>query len=224
MRHVYARVTTVDGDAGRIDEVIAFVKETLQPLLLQLPGSLGLAMFVNRDRGRVAVTTVWTTPEARAASDAHLLPVRGEAARRLGGEARPEEFDVAVLDRVRPATPGYWSRLTRLAVPPERIDTAVASFRDNVLPTLRGQTGYCAGVLLLDRVTGTALGATTWDSHEALASSRVSADSVRAKTADSAGASVVEVVESEIVIAAIDAPMQGQPEATRIELPDDARV
>lgn len=41
VRHVYARVTTVDGDPGRNDEVITFVKSTVQPLLEQLPGSLG---------------------------------------------------------------------------------------------------------------------------------------------------------------------------------------
>lgn len=208
VRHVFARVTTVDGDAGRIDEVITFVEQTVQPLLKQLPGSLGLAMLVNRDRGRVVVTTAWTTEQARAASDAHLLPIRGEAGRILGGQARPEEFDLAVLDRVRPATPGCWNRTTRLAVPPDRLDTSIASFRDQALPALRGRAGFCGGVLLVDRGTGTALGLTTWDSREALEASRATADQVRARTADSAGATVVEVVESEIVIAAIVTPSQ----------------
>lgn len=52
----YARVTTVDGDPGRIDEVIMFVKQTVEPLVRQQPGSFGLAIFVNREKGRVAVT------------------------------------------------------------------------------------------------------------------------------------------------------------------------
>lgn len=205
---MFARVTTVDGDAGRIDEVITFVKETVQPLLKQLPGSLGLAMFVNRDRGRVVVTTAWTTAEARAASDAHLLPIRDAAGRMLGGQARPEELEVAVLDRVRPAAPGYWNRLSRLAVPPDRLDASIASFRDSALPALHGQAGFCGGVLLVDRTTGTGIGLTTWDSREALEASREIADRVRASTADSAGARIVEVVESEIVIAGIVLPTQ----------------
>lgn len=208
VRHVFARVTTVDGDAGRIDEVITFVKQTVQPLLLQLPGSLGLAMLVNRDRGRVTVTTAWTTAEARAASDAHLAPIRGEAARLLGGQARPEEFDLAVLDRVRPAAAGYWNRLVRLAVPPDRLETGIAAFRDQVLPALRGEAGFCGGVLLVDRTSGTALGLTTWDSREALEASRAAANQVRARVTESIGATVVEVVESEIVIAGIGAPTQ----------------
>lgn len=208
VRHVYARVTTVDGDAGRIDEVIAFVKDTVQPLLEQQPGSRGLAMFVNRDKGRVVVTTAWATAPARAASDAALAPVRGEAGRILGGQARPEEFDLAVLERLRPAEPGFWSRATRLSVPKDRLDEAIAGFRNSVLPGLRGQVGFCGGVLLVDRSTGTALGSTTWDSRAALEASRQAADQLRAGTADSSGATVVEVVESEIVIAAIAPPTQ----------------
>jgi len=205
---VYARVTTVDGDPGRIDEVITFVKSTVQPLLEQLPGSLGLAMFVNRDKGRVVVTTAWTTAQARAASDAPLAPIRGEAGRILGGQARPEEFDLAVFERIRPVSAGFWSRATRLAVPVKRMDDAIASFRNHALPGLRGQEGFCGGVLLVDRATGTAFASTNWDSRAALESSRPAADQLRAGTADNAGATVIEVIESEIVIAAITPPTQ----------------
>ncbi|MCA1721686.1 MAG: ester cyclase [Actinobacteria bacterium] len=199
---------TVDGDPGRIDQVIAFVKGTVEPLVRQQPGSCGLAMFVNRDKGRVAVTTAWESDAARAASAAPLAPVRGEIGRILGGEVRPEEFEVAVIERLQPARPGYWNRTTRLAVPPGRLDDAVGSFRSEVLPGLRGQEGFCGGVLLVNRTTGTAVGATTWSSRAALEHSRPAADQLRAGAADSSGARIVEVVETEIVIAGITPPQQ----------------
>ncbi|GAC1445313.1 MAG: hypothetical protein NVSMB55_25730 [Mycobacteriales bacterium] len=203
---MYARITTIDGNASRIDEAIRFVQGTVQPLLEQLPGSLGLAMFVNRDKGRVAVSTAWTTAAARAASDAPLTPIRGEAARILGGQARLEEFELAVVERLRPASPGCWNRATRLSVPVNRLAAASASFREDVLPGLRGQRGFCGGVLLVDRATGTAIGSTTWDSRDALEASRATAAQLRTRTADSSGATVIEVVESEIVIAGLVLP------------------
>lgn len=206
--HVYARVTTVDGDPGRIDDVISFVKGTVEPLVRQQPGSAGLAMFVDRDKGRVTVTTAWSTAEACAASDGPLAPVRGEAARILGGQARPEEFELAVRERVQPAQPGYWNRTTRLAVPVERMEQAIAAFRDRTIPALRQIEGFCGAVLLVDRSTGTAVGATTWVTREHLQASREAADRLRHATADSSGARVTEVTESEIAIAGIGAPQQ----------------
>ena len=40
-----ARVTTVDGNPGRIDELIMFVTQTVEPLVRQQPGSFELAAF-----------------------------------------------------------------------------------------------------------------------------------------------------------------------------------
>jgi len=208
VRHVYARVTTVDGDPGRIDDVIAFVKETVEPLVRQLEGSLGLAMFVNRKKGRAVVTTAWSSAEARAASDAPLVPIRGEAGRILGGQARPEEFELAVIDRIRPTEPGFWNRTTRLAVPPHRMNDAIASFRGGALPGLHQLDGFCGGVLLIDRTNGIAIAATTWATRSSLEASRQPADQLRAGTADSAGASILEVLETEVVIAGITPPQQ----------------
>ena len=67
---MYARVTTVDGNPGRIDELIMAVTQTVEPLVRQQPGSFGLAMFINREKGRVAVTTAWASEAAQAASEA----------------------------------------------------------------------------------------------------------------------------------------------------------
>ena len=158
-------------------------------------------MFVNREEGRVAVMTAWESEAARAASDAPLAPIRGEAGRILGGQVHPEEFELAVLERQQPAEPGYWNRTTRVAVPPRRLDDAIASFRTAVLPGLRGQEGCCGGAPLADRKAGTASAGTTWSSRPALDHSRPAADQLRAGTADSAGARIAEVVESKIVIA-----------------------
>ena len=205
---MYARLTTVDGDPGRIDDVIRFVKETVEPLVRQLPGSLGLAMFVDRDRGRVAVTTAWATAEARASSDAPLVPIRGEAGRIMGGQARPEDFELAHRDRVRPAEAGFWNRASRLSVPPGRLNDAIASFRDQAIPALRLIEGFCGAVLLVDPATGIAVASTTWATRAHLEASRAAADQLRHGTADRAGAVVLEVIESEIAIAGIASPQQ----------------
>lgn len=153
-----------------------------EPMRVHPTGERG----VNRDKGQVVVTPAWETEAARAASDAPLVPIRGGGGRILGGQAHLEEFDLAVRELLQPAQPGYWSRATRLAVPAGRLEHVIDAFRGKVLPGLRTQEGFCGGVLLVDRRTGTALGLTTWASRAALERSRQAADQLRAGTADSA--------------------------------------
>lgn len=205
---VYVRTTTIEGVPDRIDAIIAFAREKVQPLLDTLDGSLGLAMFVDRQRGRAKVTTAWQSQQARAASDAALAPLRAEAGELFGGAPTVEELDVALVDRQRPAQPGYWVRMTRVQGSPEQIDAAVAAYRTHAAPVLKTVPGFCATVLLVDRTTGAALASTTWDSAAALTASRAQGEQVRAATAAAMGAQVLAVEEYEIAIADIRPPSE----------------
>jgi len=200
---MYARVTTVDGNASAIDRGIAFVTDTVQPLVESLPGSLGLNMLTARDLGRVAVVTAWETAEARAASDRELSPIRDEAGRILSGEARTSELEFVIASRTHAQQVGYWARTTRFTGPRDRIDDAIAEFVEEVLPDIRGIDGFCSAVLLVNRDVGTAIAATTWDDRHALAASRPKVAGYREATAKRSHATVDEIVESQLVIAGL---------------------
>lgn len=220
---MYARVTTVNGNPAAIDREIAFVKDTVQPLVEGLPGSLGLNMLVARDLGRVVVATAWETATARAASNKELSPIRDEAGRIMSGEARPEDLEYAMTELAHPQQPGCWARSTRLSAPPDRAEDAVTQFRDMVLPGVRAMAGFCSAVLLLDRPRGKANAVTVWDDLSALEASRPKVVGLRNDTAQRSGATIEEVFESELVIAGLR-PAFWQPADRTIELPSEQRV
>jgi hypothetical protein len=224
---MYARVTTVDGNPDAIERGIAFVMETVEPLIESLPGSLGLNMLVARDLGRVTVVSAWDTVEARAAAGRELSPVRDEAGRIMSGEARTTDLEWVVALRARPQQVGYWARTTRLTAPTDRVDTAIAEFVSGVLPAVRGMAGFCSAVLLVDRVRGAAVAATAWVDHEALEASRTRVAPLRDTTVQRSSAKVDEVFESELVIAGLHQELWQQipQQADRtIELPSEQRV
>lgn len=212
---MYSRMTTIKGDADRIDALIDYVEQTVRPLIDDLPGSLGLAMFLNRDTGLVVVTTLWATAADRSASDVALAPIRGEASKILVGQAQPEDLELIAGAFCKPAQPGFWNHTTRLRVDAGRMHELEPSFRGAILPGLQDLPGFCTATCLADRARGVVLVATTWDSREHLAGSRASADALRTSMLGALDAQVIGVAETQVAIAGIRRPQQHEGEFRR---------
>ena len=206
---MHVRATTITVDPGRVDELIRFARDDVAPVAESCPGSLGLSMFVDRGTGTATITTAWRSEREREASDAALRPVRDRAAALFGGTPAVELLEMAVLDRRRPAEPGFWARMTRVLVDPSRIDDAVDAYGTTTLPALELLDGFCSAVLLVDRAGGRGVSSVVFDSLAALDASRAAAEGIRRTSAAKAGAEVVEVRESEVAIAGIRAPQSG---------------
>ena len=202
------RATTTHAEPERIDEGIAYVRDHVVPVVDGLPGSLGLSMLVDRDTGLVTVTTAWETTQARRDSYGALEAVRAQTTAALGGAVPATELlELAVLDRGRLAEPGYWSRTTRVRIDPHRVDSAIDAYSASTRHDVQLLDGYCSAVLLVDRVTGFGAVSVTFDSREALEASRAPAATLRETGSAKAGAEVMEVRESEIVLAGIRMPV-----------------
>jgi heme-degrading monooxygenase HmoA len=201
---MFARVTTVQADVSRIDEGIAFARE-VQPQVDQIPGSRGMAMWVDRASGRCAITVLWADREALEASTDAVAGFRAAVAEHLGGgEPRVEVFEVAVRHLVKPAEPGYWHRSTRCDVPAGDLDQVVEHFQHSVVPAVDKVDGLTAAVLLVDRDSGKALTAVTYDSREALDASRARGQDLRdAAAAEIPTMAITDVTEMEFVIAGL---------------------
>jgi len=222
---VLGRAVVAQGNPAKVDEVVAFVRDRVQPLVDSLPGTHGLSMFVNRETGMIVVNTAWADEAALTASDAELRGVRQEAITLL--EAPEVEIHVvepAVLFQNAPDEPGFWARATEIQDAPERMEGAIANFRYGAMPAIRERfEGVNTIALLVNRRTGYAVANITYTSREAMEASREAADRLRSDNMREQGSEVLAVREMEVAIVGIrspvDLPAQGRP----VEFPSELR-
>ena len=72
---------------------------------------------------------------------------------------------------------------------PDRVDQAVQSVKEHVLPVLQGCTGFKGQLLLIDRGKGEAIGISLWDTEENMKASEEKVAATRQQTADKVEAS-----------------------------------
>ncbi len=222
---VLGRAVVAQGNPAKVDEVVAFVRDRVQPLADSLPGSLGLSMLVNRDTGMVVVNSVWSDEAALAASDDALRDVRQEALSMIGAPAAEiHVIEPAVIFQSEPDRPGFWTRATEIQEAPERMDQQIATFRDVVMPAIREHFAGANTIgLMVDRKTGYAVANISYTSREAMEATRGAADRLRSESVRDEGAEVLRVLELEIAIVGIrppiDMPAQGRP----VEFPSSLR-
>jgi hypothetical protein len=77
---------------------------------------------------------------------------------------------------------------------PDRIDSGIADFRENVAPWVREQGGRGA-IMLVDRQAGNGMAITLWEDEEAMRASDQRADELRRDAAEGMGAAEAPRVE-----------------------------
>jgi heme-degrading monooxygenase HmoA len=104
----FIRFNSLQAAPDKLEDGIRFVREQVVPLLQQQSGFLAVIMGVNRESGRVYVTTSWETAAARQASDMALRDQRRTAGELMGGnQVSVEEYEVVFIELAEPvaATP-----------------------------------------------------------------------------------------------------------------------
>jgi hypothetical protein len=98
-----ARVSSLEGSPGGIDEGIAFVKDTILPEAADLTGWRGILTLADRNTGTAKTITFWDSPESLSASEARADELRAQAADAMGDTiAAVERYEVAL--HVTPVT------------------------------------------------------------------------------------------------------------------------
>ena len=160
---MYARSTTVRGDAGRVDQLIAYAREEALPALQRMSGNVGLSLLADRDSGRCILTSAWADDTSMHATEQTVADIRSRAAEIIGGEHEAHAWEIAVLHRAHLGHDGARTRVVWSEGDPARIDENLTVFRTTMLPRIEELPGFCSVSLLVDRETGRSALAVTHD-------------------------------------------------------------
>ena len=94
---MHARVSTIQGAPGKVDDVASQAQEQTLPQLQKLEGFKGLVVLGDRQSGKMLGVSFWESEEALRASDEAASSVRSAAAETADGiVAGVEEYEVFV--------------------------------------------------------------------------------------------------------------------------------
>jgi hypothetical protein len=203
---MYARSTSITGDAGQVDACVAFVRDEVMEAVMAMDGCMGLSMLVDRDAGRCIVTTSWSGEEEMRATDSRVAPMRQRAGELLGGEAVVDEWEIAVMHREHEAEEGSWCRVTWLQCDPADIDSTIDFFKDTVMTRLEGEDAFCSASFLVDRAGGRCCGTARFESRAGLEATREMAMRMREERSATSSTRFTDVAECELVIAHLRVP------------------
>jgi quinol monooxygenase YgiN len=203
---MYARSTTMRGDASRVDEGIAMVRDEIAPAVREMDGCIGLSLLVDRGTGTSIVTSAWDSEEAMRASAQGVEPLRRRGAETLSATPEVREWEIAVLHREHAAPEGACASVTWTRGDPAHIDRNLQAFRDEVMPRIQELDGFCSLSLFLDRQEGRGVTATVFRDRAALDSAQPAIQQIREGALDQFDLELVDVAELEVAYAHLRVP------------------
>lgn len=158
---MFTRIVTFTG-ATDIDGGIAYVRDTVSPVLHQQKGFRGTTASADRAGMVFSVLSLWETATDRENSESALLKVREEGQKVIGGQLTVELFEEVFLELVGKPVVGAQLLVRRVTMDPSKIDQNVAYFKNEVLPTIKANPGLLAVRNMINRTTGEGLTGTSW--------------------------------------------------------------
>jgi hypothetical protein len=81
-----ARISTIEGDAGKIDDALEVVNEKVMPALKALEGFTAVNFLVDRSAGKLVAVAFYADEAALEGSVEAVGPMRAEVADAMGGK------------------------------------------------------------------------------------------------------------------------------------------
>ena len=203
---MYARSTTINGAPMTVDDGIAHVCDEVMPAVTGMPGCVGLSMLADRESGRCIVTSSWRDLEAMTASSEGVRDMRERAGNILGGPPEVQDWEVAVMHRRSEAPSGACTRVTWSRSDPADVDRVLDAYRAVMVPRMEDYAGFCSVSLMIDRVTGRAASAVTFEDRECMEASRMHARASRDDFARLMRIEITDHDEFDLVLAHLRIP------------------
>ena len=203
---MYARSTTIHAQPSDIDAGVAHLRDEVMPKLQGLQGFVGMSLLTDRQSGRCIAVTAWESEDAMNALAEQVRPIREKAVEMFGGAATVDEWDIALLHRVRQMPEGACARVTWGHVDPAHADAAIEHCKMNIVPDSEALEGFCSTSLLVDRNTGRGVACTTFDSREAMERNRDGARTMKQMRMKETGAAELDEAEFDVAFAHLRVP------------------
>jgi heme-degrading monooxygenase HmoA len=93
-----------------------------------------------------------------------------------------------------------FARVIRASMAADKLEQAIATYQQTILPSFATQRGFLGGILLVDRPTGAVRALSYWEDEGAMRDSEAMAAEGRARAAQESGAHMEEPERYELVV------------------------
>ncbi len=195
---MFVRVTWSDGSPDSWAGLTDLRQSIVQDLQSQ-PGWLATALLADRQTGSGVSVGYWESAQAlRASEPGH--EARVQQAQAMGSRVREtERYEIVLQERSAPPRENTFVRVNDLRGSPAKLDETIGFIRERVAPLLKGQTGFRALLIGVNRETGRSLVSSIWDSAADREASDAALTALRRQSAQVAGAEQVKVELYEVV-------------------------
>jgi hypothetical protein len=157
---VYTRVNMIFGHPDMVEDGVAQLEESDRGAVEAAAGNRGLTTMVDRGAGLILAVSYWDEPAHSSA--VALTRARADAVAAAGGDLVVESFEVALQDWVSVPATGAVVRMVRVRIEPATVTEALGFIRDEMLPRLRIEAGFCGVELMIDHSSGAGVLLATW--------------------------------------------------------------
>lgn len=201
---MHTRVNMIFGRPDRVEDGLARLEESDRGAVEAAAGSRGLTTAVDRRAGVIVAVSYWDGPDR--SSTAALTRARADAVAAAGGDLVVECFEVASQEWVSVPAAGAVVRMVRVRIEPAAVTEALGFLRDEMLPRLRVEPGFCGAELMIDRSSGAGMLLTTWTGEVAAIRGDTLVDLVRDEAARRSGITFPRTESYALVRAGTAAP------------------
>jgi hypothetical protein len=206
---LHTRLNWITADTAALDECVTYIEREIRSALEARPGSLGISVLEDRERGVVIFGSIWTTSDEMSGSENTEAPLRAELAKRAGGPVSVEDYQVPIFELVEQEALAQRCRavrLTRMQVRPSEIDDVIEVVGDIVVPSLIETPGFCDALLFADPASGRLISETMWRDPGARAAAPSIASIIRTEVPDEASSEIRAVEDYSLVFSSMQAP------------------
>jgi hypothetical protein len=83
---MHVRISTIEGDVGKIDDAVATINNKVLPVLKDIAGFTAANFMVDRSSGKLVGISFWDSEEALKASIGEVEPSRNAVADAMAGK------------------------------------------------------------------------------------------------------------------------------------------
>jgi hypothetical protein len=206
---LHTRLNRIAADTAALDACVTYVEREIRPALEARPGSLGISVLEDRERGVAILGSVWTTGAEMSGSEDTEVPLRAELARLAGGAVTVENYQVPIFELVERqvlSRRGRAVRLTRIQVRPSQVDDVIEVVGDIAVPSLTETPGFCDALLFAHRSSGLLISETVWRDRGARAAAPSVAAIVRTEFPEDASGEIRAVEDYTLVFSTVQEP------------------